>query len=63
MQEGVILKVSCLICVLCYVMCYVIRTLGKKELVTMNNRMTILGIDPNFGLSILRSNSKLLATN
>ena len=41
--------------VLCHVMCYVIRTLGKKELVTMNNRMTILGIDPKFGLSILRS--------
>ena len=36
-----------MICVLCYVMCYVIKTLGKKELVTMNNRMVILGIDPN----------------
>ena len=44
-------------------MCYVINTLGKKELVAMNNRMTILGIDPKFGLSILRSNSKILATN
>ena len=44
----------CVICVLCHVMCYVIKTLGKKELVTMNNRMTILGIDPKFGLSILR---------
>ena len=63
MQEGVILKVSCGICVLCYVMCYVIKTQGKKELVTMNNRMTILGIDPKYGLSILRSNSKILATN
>ena len=52
-----------MICVLCYVMCFAIKTLGKKELVTMNNRMTILGIDSNFGLSILRSNSKMLATN
>ena len=33
-------------------MCYVIKTLDKKELVTMSNRMTILGIDPKFGLSI-----------
>ena len=45
------------------VMCYVIKILGKKELVTMNNRMMILGIDPKFGLSILISNSKILATN
>ena len=38
MQEGVRLKyMYCVICVLCYVMCYVIKTLGKKELVTMNN--------------------------
>ena len=40
MQEGVILKVCCVCetCVmLCYVMCYVIKTLGKKELVTINN--------------------------
>ena len=51
-----------MICVLCHVMCYVIKTLGKKELVTMNNRMTILGIDPKFGLSILRSSSKILVT-
>ena len=28
----------------------------------MNNRMTILGIDPKFGLSILSLNSKTLAT-
>ena len=35
----------CVTCVLCHVMCYVIRTLRKKELVTMNNRMTILEID------------------
>ena len=53
----------CVICLLCYVMCYVIKTLGKKELLTMNNRMMLLGIDPKFGLSILRSNSKILATN
>ena len=59
MQEGDILKVLCVICVLCHVMCFIIRTLGNKELVTMNNRMTILGIDPKFGLSILRSNYKI----
>ena len=58
MQEGVILNVCC---VLYYVMCYVIKTLGTKGLVTMNNRMTILGIDPRFGLPILRSNFKILA--
>ena len=64
MQEGVILGVLCVICVvLFYVMCYVIKTLGKKGLVIMNNRMTILGIDPKFGPSILRSNSKILAKN
>ena len=37
MQEDVILKVLYVICVLCYVMCYVLKTLGKKELLTMNN--------------------------
>ena len=38
MQEGSRLKfVLCVICVLCYVMSYVIKTLGKKELVIMNN--------------------------
>ena len=42
MQEGVILCVLCVICVLCYV----IKTLGTKGLATLNNRMTILGIDP-----------------
>ena len=42
------------------VMFYVIKTLGKKGLVTMNNRMTILGIDPKIGLSNLRSSSKIL---
>ena len=50
---------SFVICVLCYVMCYVIRTLGKKEFLTMSNRMTILGIDPKFGLSILSRIPKL----
>ena len=59
MQEGVIINVCCK----CYVMLCVIKTLGKKGLATMNNRMTILGIVPKFGLSILRSNSKRLATN
>ena len=64
MQKGVILKcVLCVICGLCYVMYYVIKTLGKKELVTMNNKMTILGIDPKLGLSIFRSNTKILETN
>ena len=38
MQEGVILNcVLCVICVLCYVMYFVIKTMGKKELVSMNN--------------------------
>ena len=64
MQKDVKLsKVLCVICVLCYVMCYVIKTLGKKGLVTMNNGMTILGIDPKFGLSNLRSNFKILGRN
>ena len=59
MQEGVILSVLCVIGVLCYV----IKTLGKKRLVTMNNRMTILGIDPKLRVSILRSKSKILVIN
>ena len=46
-----------------YVMCYVIKVLGKKELVITNNLITILGIDPKFGLSNLRSNSKNLETD
>ena len=50
----------CVICVLCYVRCYVIKILGKKGLVTMNNWMTILGIDQKCGLSNLRSNSNIL---
>ena len=57
MQEGVILCVLFVICV----WFHVFKTLGSKEFVTMNNRMTVLGIDPKFGLSILRSNSKILA--
>ena len=52
-----------MICELCYVICYVIKTLGKKKFVTMNNRMMILGIDRKFGLSIFRSNSKILPIN
>ena len=47
---------------LCYVMCFV-KIRGKKELVTLNNQMTILGTGPKFGLSILGSNSKILVTN
>ena len=42
-------------------MCYVIRTLGMEGLITMNDRTIILGIDAKFALSILRSNSKILA--
>ena len=54
----------CVVCVMLYYLtCYVIKALGKWELVTMNNRMMILGIDPMFGLSILRPNSKILVTN
>ena len=49
--------------VLCYVMCYVIKILGKKELVITNNWITILGIDPKFGMSDLRSNFKSLETD
>ena len=48
---------------LCYVMFYVIKIMGKKELVTMNNQMSILGIDPKMGLSIFKSNSKILPKN
>ena len=54
----------CVVCVVCdmlCVMCYVIKKLGTKTLVIMNNRMTLLGIDPKFGLSILGSNYKILA--
>ena len=52
-----------MICVLCYVLCHVIKTLGKKGLVTMNNGLTVLGIDPKFGLSNLRSKSKTLESD
>ena len=52
-----------IVCDMLCVMCYVIKALGKKGLVTLNNRMTILGIDPKFGLSVFRSNSKFLAMN
>ena len=63
MLEGVMLKVLCVICDMLCVMSYVIRTLSRKGLMTMNNRMSILGLEPKFGLSILRSNSKILAIN
>ena len=57
----------CVVCDMCvvlwYVMCYVIETLCKNALVTMNNRKTNLGVDPKFALSILRSSSKILAIN
>ena len=49
----------CVVCDVLCVMCYVIKTLGTKGLVTMNDQMVILGIDPTFGISILRSNSKI----
>ena len=45
---------------LCF-MCCVIKILGKKKLVTINDQMVILGVDPKFGLSILRSNSKIFS--
>ena len=35
------------------VMCYVVKTLGTKGLVTMNNQMTILEIDPNLDCPFL----------
>ena len=57
---------KCAVCVVCDMLCvmyYVIKTLDTKGSVTMNNRMTILGIDPKFGLSIFRLNSKVLAIN
>ena len=56
------LCVVSVLCVMC-VLCYVIKTLGKKVVVTMNYRITILEIDPKFGLSIPRSNSKILTIN
>ena len=63
----VVLYFVCYVLLLCTnmlcVMCYVVKTLGTMGLVTMNNRMTILGIDPKFGLSILMSNSQILAVN
>ena len=46
-----------------YAMCYVVRTFGMEGLVTTNDRTIILGIDPKFGLSILRLKSKVLAMN
>ena len=63
MQEGIMLSVLCVICDKLCVMFHVIKTLGKKKLVTMNDQMTFSGIDPKFQLSILRSNSKFLAIN
>ena len=39
----------------------VVKTLGKKGVLTLNNRMKILGIDPKFGLSIL--SNKLILIN
>ena len=43
------------------VMCYVIRILGVEGLVTMNDEIMILGIDPKFGLSLLIQVPKFLA--
>ena len=60
MQE---VSYNCVVCDMLCVMCYVIKNLGTKGLVTMNHRMTIVGIDRKFGLSIFRSNSKILAKN
>ena len=46
-----------------YIMCYVIGILGLGGLVTTSVRTIILAIDPKFGLSILRSISKILEMN
>ena len=49
-------------CVVCDVLCdmfHVIKTMGTKRLVAMNEQIMILGIDPKFGMSILKSNSKI----
>ena len=51
----------CVVCDMLCVMCYFIKTLGTKGSVTMNDRIMILGIDPKFGLSILRSSSKIFS--
>ena len=42
-------------------MCYHIRTLGVEGLETTIDRTVISEIDPKFGLSILRSNSKIIS--
>ena len=45
---------------MCYVLCcYVITILGLEVLVTTNALANHLGIDPKFGLSTLRSVSKI----
>ena len=49
------------VCDMLCVMCYVIKTLGANGLVAMNDQIIILGIDPKFGLSILKSNSKIFS--
>ena len=64
MQEGDRLKTKLCIMLLYYVMlCVMLLRLGKKGLVTMNNWKTILGIHPKFGLSNLRSKTKILETD
>ena len=44
-------------------MCYDINTLGMEGLVTVKDQIIILGIDPKFELSILRSNSNQFLAN
>ena len=44
-------------------MCYVNRTLCGAGLVITNDPTMIKVTDPKFGLSVLRSNSKVLAIN
>ena len=51
----------CVVCDMLCVLCYVIKTFGTKGLVTMNDSIRILGKDPKFGLSILRSHSKIFS--
>ena len=42
-------------------MCYVIRTLGVEKLMTMNDQIMILGIDPKLDCPFLGQIPKFLA--
>ena len=47
----------CVVCDVLCDMCHIIKTMGTKRLVAMNEQIMILGIDSKFGMSILKSNS------